>query len=348
MPQIRLRHTLASPLAALLIVTLLAGCGGTLALLFKLASVGHLIGNVTDLVDRFGKSSTEYAVFFDGYPLGQRPDNTGKLDLRGLPAGRHLISVIDKDYRTGFHQAVDIVAGDDALQLAGYNPVQGAIISGKVERETSDGGRSQVARTLVIAVFNGADMLRTNGGRTMTVPPSEVSSEYIMGYTDSTGAYRLGPARYGTWLVTTALPGHYGDARVVVTSGTGDSRNQNLLLAPQQANPTGTMSGSVTRSATQGIADALVYTNLQEPYQVQLTAQRAAEIANSTGFGMIAQPWFAWTSLGTITDASGAYSLSSRMGKQTATAFKYGFRAKSWDGNLGLGVTPMDFDLSPR
>jgi hypothetical protein len=332
----------------LLLTVLLTGCGGTLALLFKLVSVGQIVGNVTDLVDRFGKSSTEYAVFFDGFPLGQRPDNTGRLDLRGLPAGKHLISVIDGDYRTGFHQTVDITPGDDGLQLSGYNPVQGAVISGRVERETSGGGRSQVAHTLVVAIFNGASMLQNSGGSIISIPPPDESVEYIMGYTDSTGTYRLGPAKYGSWLVTTTLPGHYGDARVVVTSGGGDSRNQNLMLTAQQANPVGTIMGSVTRSATQGIADALVYTQLQEPYRVQVTSQCAAEVANDSGFALIQQPWFAWTVLGTVTDQSGAYSLSSRMGRQTVTAFKYGYRAKSWEGDPGLGTSRIDFDLSAR
>lgn len=348
MRQARLRARLLHPLAALLVVVMLTGCAGGLGLLLQLVAAGNLIGDVSNLLTRFEKPATEYRVFFDGYPLGQRPDNTGRLDLRGLPAGRHLLSVVDTEYRTGFHQIVNVVAGDTALQLADYNPVFGAVISGRVERETATGGRSQVARTLVVAILNGANMLQQGAGETISIPPTDDSVTYIMGYTDDTGIYRLGPAIYGSWLVLTAMPGHYGDARVVVTSGAGDSANQNLLLPLQQASPVGAMLGSVTQTSGQGIAEALVYTQLQQPYQVEVAGQRATEVSNSAGFALIAQPWFAWNRLGAITDGAGIYALSSRPGVQTVTAFKYGFHAKLWNGELGLGATRLDFDLTPR
>ncbi len=213
MQQALSRDRLGLILATVVLVAILSGCaGGLIAGLLKWVTHGELIGNVKDLLDRFDKDPVEYQVFFDGYPLGQRPDNNGELDLRGLPIGRHLMSVVDDSYHVGFHQSIEIAEGQTQLPLSEINPILGGVISGKVEGETSGGGRSPVTDTLVVAILDGADMLAQNGGATISIPPAD-NTTYVMGYTDNTGIYRLGPCIYGSWLVTTALPGYYADAR---------------------------------------------------------------------------------------------------------------------------------------
>ncbi len=346
MQQALSRDRLGLILATVVLVAILSGCaGGLIAGLLKWVTHGELIGNVKDLLDRFDKDPVEYQVFFDGYPLGQRPDNNGELDLRGLPIGRHLMSVVDDSYHVGFHQSIEIAEGQTQLPLSEINPILGGVISGKVERETSGGGRSPVTDTLVVAILDGADMLAQNGGATISIPPAD-NTTYVMGYTDNTGIYRLGPCIYGSWLVTTALPGYYADARVVITSGAGDSQNEDLYLPNQPFDNSATVLGSVTQNGLQ-LADALVYTDLDTAYDGQLTTERAGEVEDDAGFGFIAGPWFAWTRLGTVTAISGAYTMRTAPGNQTITGFKYQYRAKSGDFGPAPGADlHLDFDLS--
>ncbi len=346
MQQALSRNRLGATLTAVVLVAILSGCaGGLLGMVLQLVTVGKLVGDVQDLKDRFFKDPDEYQVFFDGYLLGKRPEKSGELELDGLPSGRHLISVIDEDYRTGFHQSVEITPGQAGLQLSDYNALEGAVISGKVERQAG-GGRVGVADLLVVAVFDGASALRENGGVIITIPPTD-DTTYVMGYTNSAGNYRLGPCAYGSWLVTTALPGYYADARVLVTSAGSDGRNEDLYLAGQPLDNSATVLGSVTQNGLEGLADALVYTDLDAAYEGQLTAERATEVENLAGFSLIDGPWFAWTRLGTVSDAAGAYSLRTNTGQQTIIGFKYGYQAKAMDLNLGPDdAFQLDFDLS--
>jgi len=328
------------------LVAILSGCaGGLIASLLEWVTPGDLVGNVKDLLDRFDKDPVEYQVFFDGYALGQRPDNDGELDLRGLPTGRHLISVVDDSYHVGFHQSIEIAEGQTQLPLSEIDPILGGIISGKVERETSGGGRSPVTDTLVVAILDGVDMLAQNGGAIVSIPPTG-NTTYVMGYTDSAGNYRLGACIDGSWLVTTALPGYYADARAVTTSGAGDSQNEDLYLPNQPLDNSATVLGSVTQNGLQS-ADALVYTDLATAYNGQLTTERAGKVEADAGFAFIAGPWFAWTRLGTVSAASGAYTMRTASGNQTITGFKYQYRAKSGDFGPSPGANlNLDFDLA--
>ncbi len=352
MQQALLSRRLGLILLVVVLVAVLSGCaGGLIASLLKWVTIGKLAANVNDLLDEFDedhKDPVQYQVLFDGYPLGQRLDNTGELDLRGLPTGRHLISVVHDSYHAGFHHSLEITEGQTELPLAEINPLEGGVISGKVEREASGGGRTPVANTLVVGVFDGATMLRKNGGAIITIPPAEGQTTYVMGYTDSDGDYRLGPCIGGSWLVTTALPGYYGDARVVIANRLADSQNQDLYLPDQPLDATAMVLGSVTENGLEGLAEALVYTDLETAYNGQLTATRADEVEDEeAGFEFIASPWFAWTRLGTLTEASGAYTLRTAPGNQMITGFKYEYRGRSGDFELDAGEDlDLDFDLA--
>ena len=114
-------------LGGILLIAVLTGCaaGGLLGLIFDLVAVGKLVSNVEDLVDEFGGDPDDYQVYYDGYALNERPDIDGDLELEGLPAGTHLISVVDANNRTGFHQPVQIAAGQADLPLGDYNRSRG-------------------------------------------------------------------------------------------------------------------------------------------------------------------------------------------------------------------------------
>jgi len=349
MQHVLLKSRTAQITVAIVLTVLLGGCaGGLIAGLLQWAAVGAIVGNVSGLFDEFDTDPDQYQAFFDGYPLGQRPNNTGNLDLRGLPTGTHLISVIDDEYRTGFHQQVEILTGHNQLPLGAINPVEGAVIGGKVEREASGGGSAVVANLPVVAIFEGANMLAAGGGATISIPPTE-GATYVMGYTDDTGTYRLGPCISGTWLVTTALPGYYADARLVAVTRTTRQSNEDLYLAVQDGAESARVSGSVTQRGAQALAQALVYTQLEEAYSPVLTEERATEVEGAAGFGFIAQPWFAWTRLGTVSGEAGAYTMRTGTGAQTVTGFKYGYQAGSVDLELSSGDDySLDFDLPKR
>ncbi len=336
-------------LGAVLLLSLLVGCGGggLLGLIFNLVSVGKLVASVTDLFDRFGGSADDYMVYYDGYALNKRPNIDGSLRLEGLPVGTHLISVVETNSRTGFHQSVEIVAGQADLPLGDYNPVQGATIKGTVQRQTGT-GQVAVANQLVVGVFGGAELLRAGIGGTVTIPPP-AGTVYVMGYTDNTGRYTLGPCEYGNWLVFSALPGYYADARFVAVAGGNDATAQNLLLQENLQEPSGRVTGAVATSANVALNEALVYAEFATPYRPQLSPARAAQLAGQAGFPLIAQPWVGMARLGTISGAAGAYTMLTKTGGQTIVGFKYDYRAKSADVNIGHNENlTIDFGLDRR
>ncbi len=342
------RTRLGQALTSIIFIALLTGCGGALlGLVFQLLAAGAIVGNIDRLIDQFDKDPWEYQAFLDGYSLGQRPDNSGNLDLRGLPAGMHLMSVIDNVYRTGFHKVVEISTGDAQLPLGDINPIEGVAIRGKVERQTAGAGRVVVPNTLVVAIFNGAQMLRADGGATIPIrPPDDVA--YVMAYTDALGSYALGPCISGPWLVTTVVPGYHADARVVAVNRPNDSVNQDLYLPDNPLALSARVSGSVIQTGAGGLDAALVYTDLVTAHRVQPTAARAAEIEADAGFALINGSWFAWSLLGTVTDQAGAYTMRTGTGLQTLNAFKYRYQGKQ--GTITLQADDnlnTDFDL-PR
>lgn len=333
----------------IVLVAVLSGCaaGGLIGLIFDLVAVGKLVSNVQDLVDEFGGDANDYQVYYDGYALNKRPNIDGALRLEGLPAGTHLISVVDDDHRTGFHQPVEIVAGQADLPLGNYNPIRGATIKGMVERQTNT-GRVGVANLGVIAVLNGAELLAAGAGAPITIPPP-AGVTYVMGYTNNTGQYTLGPCAYGRWLVFSALPGYYADARLATVSGDSDANGQNLLLEQNALEPSAVLSGAVASEENQGLGAALVYSEFGVVYSPQMSATNAGRVVGQAGFNFIAQPWFNLARLGTVTGGAGAYSLRTRTGAQTVLGFKYDYRARSTDVTaLANDNLTIDFALEER
>jgi hypothetical protein len=333
-------------LTGIIFIVLLTGCGGALlGLALQLFAAGAVVGNIDRLLDEFEEDPWEYQAFLDGYCLGERPNTSGDLNLRGLPTGSHLISVIHNNYHTGFHTVVQINPGDTALPLGDINPIEGVAIKGKVQRQTT-GTDASVPRTLVVAVLNGAEMLAADGGGTIAIPPPD-GVTYVMAYADADGNYVLGPCISGQWLVTTVLPGYYADARVVTANRPNDNINQDLYLATDPSAEAARVSGSVIQTGVGGLDEAFVYTELAAAHRVQPTAARAAEIAADAGFPLINDSWFAWSLLGTLTDQAGVYSMRTGTGPQTVNGFKYGYQGKQGAVNLQNGENRdnIDFDL---
>ncbi len=347
-------RTLCSPplmklAIGVLLVSLLTGCAGLalLTLVAKVLTIGEIFTRLDDLVDRFDKDGDEYEVLFDGYQLDKRPEKNGDLELTGLPVGSHLISVVDDDRRTGLHAQVLISAGQQQLDLDDTNALEGATISGRVERDVS-GNVSRVAHVPVIAIKDGAQELAASGGSAIVIPPAQDTCTYVMGYTDASGDYKLGPCAYGTWLVAAYIPGYYADARIVDVSGGSDASGRNLMLTAS-AEDISTVTGSVTDDGSAGIAQALVYAELGTAHSVGLTQSRADDVEDDAGFAMISGPWFAWRGLGTETDDSGAYTLRTVPGSQRVVGFKYEYQAKYADMEPDASqALELDFSLEER
>lgn len=315
---------------AVLLASLLAGCGGLalLNLVFKALAAGALVAQVTDFL---GLDSDEFTLYFDGYNTGQHPDAERRLNLTGLPAGHHLLTLASDDQRVGFHQHV-LVMPDQQLNLGAINPIQGGIISGQVMRRV---GNTQVPLANVrVAAVLASD---TAAGQQTILPPQDDTTLVMMGFTDASGNYRLGPAQFGDWLVTVAYPAHYGDVASAQVSAGNDAEDVDLLLAP---NPGETapaiVQGTVVRDGGGALSNALVALNLGTPL--------IPEFSNPT-----AQPVFAWSSVAIPTSTVGAYTLTAPPGAHELYGFKYGFRAEVADVELESDqVVTADISLQAR
>jgi hypothetical protein len=331
---------------AILLVCLLAGCAGIalLSLVFKALSVGALYAEVSNL---FGHDSTEFTLYFDGYDTSRHPAPDGRLNLDGLPVGDHLLTLAEGGKTVGFHKHV-FIAANQSINLGSITPIQGGTISGRLRRRV---GATEVplAGVRVAAIFGGGAIIQQATGRQITLPPQNDTDVVIMGFTDATGQYQLGPAQFGSWVVTAAYPGHSADAVIAQVASGANATNVNLLLpADPAAQAPPTVQGTVVKSAGGVLASALVALDLATPFAPAVDAAR--EGALTTEFGaLLAQPWFAWSSLATETSAAGAYALAGLPGAHSLYGFTYGYRAEAADVTLSPGeVLNADFTLQPR
>lgn len=331
---------------AVLLICVLGGCAGLglLTLVFRAIAVGQLIGQISDF---FGHDSTEFTLFLDGYNTGVKPNPSGALDLTGLPPGHHLLTVATDDRRLGFHLHVFIVE-NQSVNLGEVTPIQGGIISGRVTHQVGD-AQVPMPGVLVAAVLGGGEVIRAGTGRQVTLPPISDTDTVIMGFTDANGNYRLGPASFGQWIVTTAYAGQYADAVLANVAALNDANDVNLALRqdPTAAAP-GSIQGTVVRAGGGAIDRALVQLVLGSPLAPLVDPTRAAALESQVG-PLLDQPWFLWSVVATETNSAGGYSLAGPAGDHEVLGFKYGFRAQSAAVTLNAGeVVTGDFTLEER
>lgn len=329
--------------SAALLVCLLAGCGGLLALAFSAVAVGSLYTQVTDFL---GIDSDEYSLYIDGYDLGIHPEASGRLNLNGLPAGGHVLSLVTSDKRTGFHVNATIVEGE-RVNLGAVTPIQGAVISGKLRRQVGS-ATVALAGARVAAIFGGGSLIAA-GASPLSLPTGS-SHQVILGFTDSEGNYKLGPAQYGQWLVTAAYPGYLVDAAVVTVASGSDATGTNLTLnLDSSAAAAATVRGSVLSAAGATLSQPLVVSELGTPLAPATDSARAAALQSQLGTTLAAQPWFQWQSLATVGSTLGAYDFEVPAGGQSVYAFKYGYTARTTELDLSAGSSQTaDFSLPAR
>ena len=334
-------HTI---IIAALIVCLLSGCAGGLLLAFTALGAGALAWEINDFL---GLDNEDFTLLMDGYDTGVHPNPNGSLNISGLPAGDHVLSLVTNDRRTGFHANVSITSGG-SVSLEGQTPIQAGVITGRVQRDVN-GARVPLAGIRVAAVFGGASVI-TNASGAVDLPPTSTEPTVIMGFTDAQGNYRLGPAKFGDWAVTTAYPGAYADAAIVSVSGGDDATGTNFVLVddPDAPNPA-TIRGSVARENAGPLASAMVVAQLARAYEPQINPARLEALQGQAGAGLAEQPWFSWRSLASVTNVSGAYNLEVPPGVMGAYAYKTGYKAEITTLTLSAGeVETTNFALSPR
>lgn len=327
-----------------LLVTLMTGCGGLLLLALAGLEVGNLYAQVRDFL---GLEPSDYTMVFDGYDLGINPNPNGTLDLRGLPSGTHLLSIVSQDERIGFHRVVDITSGG-GLNLGQINLGIGAVISGRVERQI---GSTVVplAGVRVAAAYGGAGLLAAGAGAPLVFPPTEATPTVVMSFTDANGNYRLGPCQFGEWLVTAAYPGLSADVTFCTVASGSSATDQNLLLKPAATSPPATIRGTVTREGGGALPYSLVNADLRTALVPPMDADRVRALSSQTGVTFMAEPWFRWRSIATETTVAGAYDFEVPPGAMDVYALKYGYKAKTAEFTLGsAAVQVIDFALQPR
>lgn len=334
---------LTTLLTALLLVTLLSGCAGLLTLIASALAVGEMYGQVTDFL---GLDNTDYTLYLDGYNMGIHPDPDGTLDLAGLPVGDHVLTLASDDKRVGFSINTSIIENQQ-VNLGQVTPLQGGTIEGRLQRVV---GSSQVplAGVRVAAILGGASLV--TAGNSPIALPAGSGKTVILGFTDTNGDYKLGPAQFGQWIVTSAYPAYYTDARIVNVSSGNDADGANLLLRPDSAAPgSATLRGTVTAQNGGALSEALVAATLLTPFAPEVDPARLPTLQTQVGSELMAQPWFRWRTLATVTANSGAYDFEVPPGPQSIYAFKFGYRAQAVEVTPDAGVAQtLDFALPHR
>lgn len=270
-----------------------------------------------------GDDPTTYRMYLDGYDIASTASASGLVSLPGAATGDYLITVAKyPEKRRGVHALVHIDYGK-AVNLRSANPFEGGVITGTVRRDSTTG--PVLANVRVIAVRSGASLIASGGALTIPAPAGS-TLEYMMGYTNDSGQYKLGPARYGAWLVFATQAGYAADAHSVnVQSGTDGVAM--LALAQDTSITPGLVRGTVTSKAGVALSEPLVTAKLDTPYEPQISTTLCTRISTEAGVTMPAGPWFGLATLATIGSTSGTYSLDLPAGSCTVQGYKLRYKA---------------------
>ncbi len=343
MSPVRLHRTaliLALSSVALCACLSLSGCAGGLAGLLLLDKWEDWFGKGTE-------DPLDYRVFVDGYDIVSSATASGILDLRGLEPRDYLLTVSrPPEHRRGL-QAVVAVESNGRVDLRNQNLFEGGTISGKVRRDTPTGALLPDVR--VIAIKDGAALL-AGGKAPISIPPqtSAINNiRYMLGYTDDSGAYRLGPAEFGNWLVVATQAGFTAD--VAYTSvRAGANGIANLVLEADGTVQTGVVTGSVASGATP-LDSPLITAFLDAPYVPQIPAAVRNEVRNQSGANLPAGDWFEFATLTTIAPGTRSYALTLPVGTHSIEAFAFRYIADSADAVVTSGgAAALDFALRHR
>ena len=324
------------------VIAVLGGCGGGVTTILAALGIIKLHDIYTDVTEEISDNPEDtLTLMIDGYVVRTDvPNRQGRVELNGLPEGRFLLSLISPDYRRGWHALVSI-GETDHLEV---NPFTGAIISGTVAREASGGGHVNVANALVLAFRDGAAHIADGLG---ALSPGDAGVSYVLGLSDASGQFKLGPVEYGSWLVIAVLPGYKCDARLVNVSAGHDATGLAFVLTEDENARTATITGTVAREKTgTPLASALVRADLTLPFVPPVSDGAYSRVKNELGRTMREDNWVSVPFVAATTGAAGTYTLRVPVGEMRLWAYKYGYRGAYIDVHTEVGGSlARDFRL---
>ncbi len=321
-----------------LVCILLGGCAA--------AGIGlAMLGTWSEWFDDSDDDPTDYRIYVDGYDIGSTPSTNGVLDLKGMTPRTYLVTVArPPEFYRGLHAVADI---DDQgkVDLREANIFEGRAIKGKVRDANTS---TLLPDVRVIALKNAAALLAGNSGP-ITIPPAPGSGiEYLMGYSNSAGAYRLGPASYGDWLVLTAAAGCLADAAFVTTRA-GSDGNADLRLEPVDNPVKGIAWGTVSGSGGSRLENPLLTAILDEPFLPEMRPEGRDQVQDKSNLSMPTGPWFSFSTLTTIGPGTREYTLELPPSTHDLEAYKFKYKAgiESISVTSG-GAAQQNFTLQKR
>lgn len=322
------------PVLLLAVCVTLTGCAAGLALLAY-----------EKWDDWFKKeNASDYRIYLDGYDYGGTPSASGIISLSGVSEGDYLITVAKPpEMRMGVHATMH-VQPFRSVDLSQTNPFQGGVITGTVRRDGPAG--PVVANVRVVAILDAANIL-SRSSTPISIPQSAGTTlEYMMGYTDSQGKFRLGPARYGAWLVTAVLAGYNADVKFTRVASGSDGQAQ-LVLTPATGTDTGIIRGTVTTQGGSGANKPLVTARLGTAFEPTIDSSTRSRVEADARVTMPTGPWFRWLTLTTIATDSGQYVLDVPPGTHTVEAARYPARSAQREVTVPAGgIATQDLTLS--
>lgn len=283
-----------------------------------------------------------YRIYLNGYDIGTSPDLSGTLTVRGARDGSYLVTVAQPpEMRRGVHLMTAIQAGRP-VDLSVANPFEGVALTGTVRRDGAGG--AVMPNVQVVAVRNGAAIVAAGGP--LSIPPAaDDGRDWLIGFTDNSGQYRLGPAKYGDWLVTTAVAGYVADAKHLYVQAGSDGTADLVLTADAGTQP-GLVIGSVNARDGTSIATPLITALLETPFAPTISDVARGQVGGAAGVNMPAGAWFEWRALTSIGDGGGQYMIRLPAGTHTAEAFRPDWRYEAQEIVVTEGgATTTNFSL---
>jgi len=329
--QKKLVATMLLAVPVLVVCVVLSGCSAAMGLL--------LLDKWDEWFD--DEDPAAYQVLLDGYDIGTSATASGVISVTGADERSYLVSVArPPEMRKGVHAVVSVIAGRN-VNLKNTNPFDGGVISGRVRRDGATG--PYIPDLRVIALRDAAQLL-ANGSGPISIPPG-AGYEYMMGYTDSSGAYRLGPAAYGEWLVLATVAGYTADVKHVAVSAGADA-NAQLVLAEDTGVPEGMVVGAVASLAGIPLFDPLITAFLQTPYEPQIPSSARQQVQTSSGEAMPQGAWFRFTNLATMGSGAGLYQLPVPPGTHQIEAYRRPWHASAEAVVVAAdGIATQNFSL---
>jgi hypothetical protein len=343
----------AALVVGLLLVGLLAGCGGGGGPNPPANTMGQITGRLAGV-----GNAAEYTITLDGQPVNARPSASGDFALPSVPPGNHTIGFIAPGGMQGAYSAV-VVRKGKTTSIGDVEPTLNGQIAGMVTKVLGDGTIEAVAGVEVTAtsavnwVPGPDDQDPVPVGR--STDPDQV---VISAFTNENGSYLMEAVPPGSYDVTVVVPGFDPQIQWVwVDAGSTAVADFRVYPAPEQG--VGTVEGVVTGegAALEGAMVTLTtgspwpvpvpLANVKKWLETRLGGGSTMPCNDPTGVGCVTPPWIEVQVFSTLTDAQGHYSLNVPIGTHFIECWLDGWDLQSQDVTVAKNqTTTVNFDLA--